>query len=481
MAELSNILVVSDLHFGEELLPGATAERRNAVELGARAFKDFLRYHAARRLDGRPWRLVIAGDLFDFMSIVVPSTRELPARTADERQFGIDRGTRAGVLRMRLICDNHRELLAEMARFAAAGHYLDIIVGNHDLELLEADVVAELMRQLRAAGLDERSTPRIRVLPWFLYEPGVAWIEHGHVYDEGCSSEYNLAPTDKDGRIIANADYAATRYLATAVPEIDPHGIEEWSFWGFLRYGWEVGMRSLGKLWYSYALFSIALIKSHIAHKSFKGRDHRRRMHRERLRRVADDTGVSADTLSAIDRLARTPMTMSFRRLGRMLMLDRFGTFVGAFLLLFLLWVFAPIAWALVGTVVVAGGAFAVHAWLGQHHVTSQLPMRAVPQRIKKLVDAPVIVFGHTHDPRWQPLRSGGIYLNSGTWLPATRPGLRRSFTHVMIQPRPGVMPLVELRQWRDGMSVPFDAGADLGAGVTSPGIADAMDWTKAV
>jgi hypothetical protein len=51
----------------------------------------------------------------------------------------------------------------------------------------------------------------------------------------------------------------------------------------------------------------------------------------------------------------------------------------------------------------------------------------------------------------------------------------------VMIQPRPGVMPLVELRQWRDGISVPFDAGADLGAGVTSPGISDAMDWTKAV
>jgi UDP-2,3-diacylglucosamine pyrophosphatase LpxH len=481
MAEPTNILVVSDLHFGEELLPGATAERRNAVELGARAFKDFLRYHAVRRLNGRPWRLVIAGDLFDFMSVVVPSTRELPARSADERRFGIDRGVRAGVVRMRLICENHRELLAEMAHFAAAGHYLDIIVGNHDLELLEPTVVDELMAQLRAAGADDRSSPRIRVLPWMHYEPGVAWIEHGHVYDEGCSAEYNLAPNDKDGRIIPNADYAATRYLATAVPEIDPHGIEEWSFWGFIRYGWDVGMRSLGKLWYSYALFSISLLKAHVAHKAFKGRELRRRVHRDRLHQIADDTGVAADTLFAIDRLARTPMTMSFRRLGRMLMLDRFGTVAGACFLMFLLWVFAPIAWALLGSAIVAGGAFALHAWLGQHHVTSQLPMRAVPQRIKKLVDAPVIVFGHTHDPRWQPLRSGGLYLNCGTWLPATRPGLRRSFTHVMIQPRAGVKPLVELRQWRDGMSVPFDAGADLGAGVTSPGIADAMDWTKAV
>jgi hypothetical protein len=97
--------------------------------------------------------------------------------------------------------------------------------------------------------------------------------------------------------------------------------------------------------------------------------------------------------------------------------------------------------------------------------------MRAVPQRLRKLVDAPVVVFGHTHDPRWQKLRSGGLYINAGTWLPATRPGLRRSFTFVLIQPAaagaaPGP-PTVELRQWHEGVSQPFDARANLGAGVT--------------
>ncbi len=480
MADLANILVVSDLHFGEELLPGATSERRNAVELGAQAFRDFLRYHASRRLGGRPWRLVIAGDLFDFMSVVVPSSREIPAQSGDERRFGLDRGTRAGVARMQQICSNHRALLGEMVRFAAAGHFVDIIVGNHDLELLEASVVAELMRQLHEVGADDRSASRIRVVPWFVYEPGVAWIEHGHVYDEGCSAEFNLAPNDKDGRLLANCDYAATRYLAMALPEIDPHGIEEWSFWGFMRYGWDNGVRNLGQLWAGYGRFVVALLKSHAAHRSFKGRDVRRRVHRERMRQISDDTGVAIETLSALDRLARAPMTLSFRRLGRMLMLDRFGTYVGAFVALFLFWVLAPIVVALLATLVVVAGAASLQTWLGKHHVASQLPMRAIPQRIKRHVDAPVIVFGHTHDPRWQPLRSGGLYVNCGTWLPATRPGLRRSFTHVSIQPRAGMLPLVELRQWRDGMSQPFDAGADLGAGVTSPGIAVAADWTKA-
>src|SRR5262245_4801099 len=238
MAVPANILVVSDLHFGEELLPGATAERRHAIEVGARAFHEFLRYHEVRRLGGRPWRLVIAGDLFDFMSVMIPATREQPARNADERHYGLARGRATGVARLQRICENHGELLRDLVAFAAAGHTIDIIVGNHDIELLEADVVAELERQLRAAGADDAIAARISVRPWFVYEPGVAWIEHGHVYDEGCSFEYNLAPCDaKDGRLLFNADYAATRYLAMTCPEIDPHGIEEWSFWGYLRYG----------------------------------------------------------------------------------------------------------------------------------------------------------------------------------------------------------------------------------------------------
>jgi UDP-2,3-diacylglucosamine pyrophosphatase LpxH len=475
MADLANILVVSDLHFGEQLLPGASSERRRAVELGEHAFREFLRYHAVRRLDGRSWRLVIAGDLFDFMSIVVHGTRELPARTADERRNGLSRGVRAGVVRMARLCEAHRGLLGELVRFARAGHAIDIIVGNHDVELLAPEVVAELERHLREAGADDRTAPRIRVVPWFVYVPGVTWIEHGHVYDEGCSFEFNLAPTDpKDGRLVFNADYAAVRYLGAAVPDLDPHGIEEWGFWGFLRYAADQGIRSFGRIFVAYTRFIWAMLAVRTMHQSYKRRDARRRVHRERLAQVAAEGGLTLETASAIDRLARTPLTVSWRRLCRLLVLDRWGLLVGTFLAILGLLVFAPLAWAVIGIAVAIAVAVGIQRWLGKHHVTSQLPMRAVPQRLRRYVDAPVIVFGHTHDPRWQPLRSGGVYVNSGTWLPATKPGLRRSFTHVRIQPRPGSAPLCELRQWREGASQPFDAHEDIGAGVTSPGIAAA-------
>ena len=478
MAVPHNILVVSDLHFGEELLPGATSERRHAVQLGARAFHEFLQYHEARRLGGRPWRLVIAGDLFDFMSVMIPGTRAQPAKTLDERTYGLHRGAHTGVARLQQICENHRPLLRDLVSFAAAGHSIDIIVGNHDVELMEPEVAAEFDRQLRMVGRE--GAERIRIVPWFVYEPGQVWIEHGHVYDEACSFEYNLSPCDpQDGQLMFNADYAATRYLAMTCPEIDPHGIEEWSFWGYMRYGLEVGMRSFWQMWVAYARFSWSLVRARRMHRSFKRRDRRRRAHRERLYRIAEDTGVAVDTLTAIDRLARTPFTVSTRRLARMLRVDRFGIAVGLVVTMLAMLVLLPLLWVLIGSALVVGGAFALHAWLGEHMVTSQLPMRAIPLRLRKLVDAPVVVLGHTHDPRWQPLRSGGLYVNCGTWLPATRPGLRRSFTHILIQPQADSVPLVQLRQWRDGVPQPFDAGADLGAGVTAPGVAEeVLEWT---
>lgn len=479
MSSAHNILVVSDLHFGEELLPGASAERIRAIELGGAAFREFLRHHTVRRRDGRPWRLVIAGDLFDFMSVVLPGSKERPAKTRDERIYGLPRSAKTGVLRMRAICESQRPLLADLARFAAAGHQVDIVVGNHDVELLAPEVAAELHDQLAIAYRDSSPRPqdtalsRIKIVPWFVYVPGVAWIEHGHVYDEGCSFEFNLAPMDpKDGNLIFNADYAAVRYLGQASPEIDPHGIESWGFWGYMQYTIGVGFRASARIWSAYASFVSSLFRARRLHHSQKRRDRRRREHRARIVEVAREGGIAPEAAAAIDRLSRAPLTASVRRLGRLLMLDRFGLILGIVVALIASFALLSLPWSLVAAAAAIGGGVGISRWLGTHMVTSQLPMRAIPQRIRKHVDAPVVVFGHTHDPRWQPLRAGGLYVNAGTWLPATRPGLRRCFTHLMIQPRDSLAPIVELRQWREGGSQPFDARADLGAGVhTLPGL----------
>src|SRR5512138_3619980 len=137
----------------------------------------------------------------------------------------------------------------------------------------------------------------------------------------------------KDGWLIYNADYAAVRYLGSTVPEIDPHGIEEWGLWGYLRFTMGLGLRSGSRVWLAYARFVRALFSARRLHRSFKRRDRRRREHRARLAEVA----------AAIDRLARTPLTVSARRLGRMVALDRFGLGLGCAVAIALLLVLAPL------------------------------------------------------------------------------------------------------------------------------------------
>jgi UDP-2,3-diacylglucosamine pyrophosphatase LpxH len=467
----SNVLIVSDLHFGEDLLPGASEEKRRAVAMGASAFCEFLQHHRQRRMDGRPWRLVVAGDLFDFMAITLSAHGELPARTTDERRAGRSRSAISGPARLRLICAAHQPVLQAMVRFAAAGNQIDLLVGNHDLELLEPATQDELRRQLLAVAgsLEGRqlaaAVERIVVRPWFLYLPGVAWIEHGHAYDEACSSDYNLAPNDPEtGELIANVDYAAVRYLAQAAPELDPHGTEEWGFGGYVRYAMSCGWGSFVGLIAGYVRFTSSLLASRRMHRSTKRRRARQELHRQRMAAVAEAQALPMATAQAIDRLARAPVTKSARRLFAMLMLDRWATVLGGAASALLSLALLSGGWRWLVTAAVAAAATFLARRDPNLAIGSQVPMLAVPDRIRSLVDAPLVVFGHTHDPKRAELRDGGVYLNCGTWLPASRPGILRSFTHVVLRCS-GASPDAEIRQWRDGRSVPFDEVAPLARG----------------
>ena len=42
-------------------------------------------------------------------------------------------------------------------------------------------------------GASDLVSPRVRFHPWFYYDPGVAWIEHGHQYEAS-----NSFPVDQD-------------------------------------------------------------------------------------------------------------------------------------------------------------------------------------------------------------------------------------------------------------------------------------------
>ena len=87
-----NLLVMSDLHLGEDLRPMTTplSYLRRVAKL-ERELEAFLAHYTHSRLEGRPWRLVVNGDMVDFMSVMI-----LPGEggSADEKQFGLAFGER---------------------------------------------------------------------------------------------------------------------------------------------------------------------------------------------------------------------------------------------------------------------------------------------------------------------------------------------------------------------------------------------------
>ena len=293
------------------------------------------RYHASRRRDGRPWRLVIAGDLFDFMSRRRPGAprpagedrRRAPLRPRPRRPHSASIRMRAHLRDPAGRCSPTWCSSPPPATRSTSSSATTTSSCSRPRSCAELASPARARRRER-----RRALARIRVVPWFVYVPGVAWIEHGHVYDEGCSFEFNLAPTDpKDGRILTNADYAAIALpRRRRSPEIDPHGIEEWSFWGFMQYGWGIGAAlvraALGRL------RSLRVVARSRAHRASLVQAPRRSSPRasRAAREVAAAGGITVETaLGDRSPRAHADDDRAARRLGRMLMLDRFGVGIG--------------------------------------------------------------------------------------------------------------------------------------------------------
>jgi UDP-2,3-diacylglucosamine pyrophosphatase LpxH len=460
-----NWVVISDLHLGEDLSVDASEQTRRDVEMASAAAADFLAHLAQRRVDGLPWRLVVNGDLLDFLSVHVSPADPRLAGVAelgglgrgDRLAHGAGRVAAASAIRVEMIAERHAPFFRALARFLAAGNHVDLVAGNHDRELPHPLVADRFRAALRRHGARERDLAhRLRFHDWFVHEPGVVWIEHGHQYDEQCSFEHGLAPEGPRGEIIPNVDAASMRYLGS-VASVDPHSTEDWTFVGYMRYAASMGPRGLVRLIAGYLRFVIRLWQASRLSGSLRARRRRAAIHDRRLAELADERGVPIGALETIDALRRTPITRSITRVCRMLMVDRLALSAATVVLALAALVVGGWPWGFAG----AAASLAL-GYVGGEAIATRIPrdpsmaLAIVPERICKAAGTPVVVFGHTHQPMRVPLAGGGVYVNGGTWLPAIRPGLLRSFTHVVVlHGKAG--PEVHLRQWRDGKSRPFD------------------------
>jgi UDP-2,3-diacylglucosamine pyrophosphatase LpxH len=444
-----NTLVISDLHLGEDLNPHATEATRKHIDHVEENLVQFLRHYAQRRENGRPWRLVINGDFLDFMSVFIrPEDGE--EATHDERRFGLSRRPEVAGRQLALVAERHSEVFRALARFAGRGNRIEIIAGNHDTELqfppvqraLRQVIVrawSELADSRRAGALSaEAIGEAVNFNRWFFYEPGVAWIEHGHQYDECCSFEYQLYPRAPGGSdIMLNVDTAGSRYITNYVAEADPHQQEEWTALGYLRFGLGLGLRQCARLVWGYTLFAIKLLGAWRRY-SQAIRDRRRaaEVHRRRLCKLAAERGLEHRTLMSIDNLRRRPVVRHLRRVSAVVMADKVFSYGIAVLVSLAAVLLLPLPWKAAAPALVLGSAFLVTRWTGRNRIIDPaMGLELVTERILRQVDAQAIVFGHTHSPVARELPGGGRYFNSGTWVPTAKPGILNAFSHLIIRP----------------------------------------------
>ncbi|MCS6915516.1 MAG: metallophosphoesterase [Myxococcales bacterium] len=465
-----NLLIISDLHLGEGLRLGAQGvsaddERLRRLE---RELSAFLIHYTAERIEGRPWRLVVNGDMVDFMSILLypQPVAQLPPpwRVAsalrrgdpwgEEEVFGMGFGAEPSRLKLERVLDHHAAVFGLLARFIAAGNDLVIVLGNHDMEFAHEEVQRAFVRRLCLLGRDRRIARRVHFCPWFYYEPDLIYIEHGHQYDEYCSFDYQLCPAPSRGGMALSLAHLGMRFFGNLVPGYDQRTAERWGALDYLRWGVSLGLGSLVWLAYLYGLLvwkvlSIGMLISRSGEEAL-----RRARHRAQLRALAQTLRIQEEKLWQLDALRVPP---ALRRLGRALtalFLDRLILGVCTVLLLAVALPLSPGPWKMASAAAIVGAAGA--AYLALRRVRGQgspHALRRVTRAIYQIVRAPLIVLGHSHEPERIALGEGAVYYNTGTWMDG---GGSHVGTHLVVLPTEEA-PRAELRRWQNGTVVKLD------------------------
>lgn len=483
--ESEDIFVVSDLHLGR----GKNPETGRYYELECFFYDDDFQKFCGwmvecARDEERKFKLILNGDTFDFLRLDKPAPP--PSATMVRRQFGPVGTPAVCAEAVTEICEGHAQVIAGIAHVLAAGHQVVVLPGNHDIEVQWPAVQRQFRRILIGRVKEdaddetaEAADALLHFLPWFYYEPGRIWVEHGCQYDPENAFEYPLRRgLAESPDAVHEAEYDLPmgnffqRYLYNAfgsitfiVPTTRAH----------LRYAkWLVfnQPRHLARVIASHWGFWWQVVRRFVRF-SGQARDELKRVHQEELAELAEATGLG-NKLIEIDELkdysagvAQTVSTLSRQALKILAMAVLLAVLV------FGLWFsgFHGISELRAGFVLKAAlfllmdfaFLFAVVVGLGwaffRTPSESSSPLRRAAEQIGEKLDVPVVTFGHTHDEvLWRLPRRGDArawYYNTGTWLAV--------FTHDVLLPRERVQftflkvhgTKAELLHWSPGRGGP--------------------------
>lgn len=444
-----DVVLVGDLHLG----PGAL----HCVEtfFHDSEFCRFLDSFVRRaEPEGRSWRLVILGDFLDFLrcELVTNETGGAPSEAV-------------AMATLERIVSSHEDVFGGLARFLAAGFPIDIVVGNHDAELMRPALQERLRAILAGAGGAGKTAGEVRFFPWIYHLPGVVYAEHGSQHDGfNCFSTvldpYAQGPPGPLERPIGTFLFEAVERLLYDIDPCPDHASSP------LRYYWLAARRQPGSavdaLRRQAAIFGDLF--RHAKSLSGPAWVARRSAYRDSLLApYAKEVELSPETVLAIDEMSsasESPISLlmteavkiNTRRSGPAVALLSLGYMASK-----------RGATRLLGMAGTAAAAIS--------HIRKGLPLsptgrhvsylQRAAMRIHDLLEAegasvPFYVFAHTHAAQHLPLAFGAgapQYLNTGTWSCLAPPAaetlrtIRPTFVHIVPE-RDGSPAAARLLAW---------------------------------
>jgi UDP-2,3-diacylglucosamine pyrophosphatase LpxH len=456
-----SLLILSDVHLGNDLNDLARNGARRSQRVDA-DLANLLGHYQRTPPAGHGWRLVIAGDFIDFIGMAIFSSSE-DADTvpnAEEREHGLGNTAAHGRLKLRAVATRHRIVFEALAAFVASGHALTIVHGNHDVEFHWDGVKDELKALLLEMApspvgsdpaLAAEFAARIEFAPWFYYVGGVAYVEHGHQYDQLCSTENVMAPLSaRDPRRIARSfSDVLLRWVVRPTRGVPEYGHHRMGVGDYVMLGVRLGAGGLVRLAARFASAVYEMFRLRSASLSEAARALREEQER-RMTALAAATRVGIERLRALAALQAPPVTLSVSKILAGVLLDRLALGVAAAGTIAAVAVTGSLhlwRWPVAGAVAIAWTLAHFYlrarrrAWFGARLDNDEALVERAGH-LARLFPAAFVVMGHTHTPAMVAVAQGAsTYVNVGSWHEAeseeddvTSPH-RAARTHLVIHP----------------------------------------------
>ncbi|MDD9936471.1 MAG: metallophosphoesterase, partial [Myxococcales bacterium] len=473
-------LLFSDVHLGGDLVQHArpgTAARLAAqppLDLDLASLLDHYRDNPEA---GRPWTLVIAGDLVDLMGMSISAAQEAELETPlteEERAHGLGSAADHAALKMRAVVARHELVFQKLADFVAAGHSLVFVRGNHDVEFYWEPVRQVFLDALvaRCGSEDEAEQAafcaRIEFRHWFYYVEDELYVEHGHQYDEACCYPRLLKPlSPRDPRRLAlSFSDILVRWVVRPTPGLSQEGHENTSMGFYLRLAFSMGLGGCYRLGSRFFRAVFEMMRVWRAHLGERARELRAE-HDRQMEKVAARLHLHTDKLRALSRHWATPVTRGFLPILRSVFLDLLAV-IGMVTVLLAVVGFTGVLDPIYMPLLAMGAGGGIYAWLKRPR--SFNPNDALRDGATRVIDhlpARFVVMGHTHVPRMEAIGPGTTYVNLGGWavddLDHPSPGEACAPNSYVVIRQVDGQPCAELRRWdRQLGSVLLDSASGL-------------------